>query len=398
MSNTTTVNLPNFLNLSPHLSAQKYFYVCTLTVLAWDTLVLTPRSYRLGRTKAWPALKALYYFLQLWVLVDFVVAGVFSVLALIPSSQRYLGVMFFSTSAVQDPDCRRFWPYEPICTAILLFAASTVHVIRVTAIYGHNSRIRSLLLALLFVQGVVTAICCGFYRSVHLLDGQGCIAGPLNNQSWVGIYWLSPTVLYATTFSLAVMRSLQTLEAKPLTPWRLMLRDNLNLYGAILLVNLVNVLFYFIMTPTGYDDPIKTIVTSMAGVLTATMSMRIVLGVRGSLENGGTFSASGSGSSSGASASLSGTGVGVARGRAAPTYTIGDIHSQSKSVGAARGAKEEGTWDVDKDHVDTAPSRDAKVVLPIVSEDTSSDKAVSAVGVQVTVNQQVEYDELPRRR
>lgn len=288
----------------------------------------------------------------------------------------------------------RFWPYEPICTAILLFAASTVHVIRVTAIYGHETRIRSLLLALLFVQGVVTAICCGFYRSVHLLDGQGCIAGPLNNQSWVGIYWLAPTILYATTFSLALMRSLRTLESKPLTPWRLMLRDHLNLYGAVLIVNLANVLFYFIMTPTDYTDPIKTIVTSMAGVLTATMSMRIILGVKGSLENGGSFSASGSGGSSGASASLSGTGVGVARGRGAPTYTIGDI--QTKSIGAVRGAKEEGTWDVDKNSVE-APGRDAKVMLPIVGED-ESDKTPSKVGVQITVDQQVEYDELPRRR
>lgn len=88
MSNTTspTVDLPASLNLSPHLSAQKYFYVCTLTVLAWDTLVLTPRSYRLGRTKAWPALKALYYFLQIWVLADFVVTGLFSVPTLTPSS------------------------------------------------------------------------------------------------------------------------------------------------------------------------------------------------------------------------------------------------------------------------------------------------------------------------
>lgn len=289
----------------------------------------------------------------------------------------------------------RFWPYEPICTAILLFAASTVHVIRVTAIYAHETRIRSVLLALLFVQGVVTAICCGFYRSVHLLDGQGCIAGPLNNQSWVGIYWLAPTILYATTFSLALMRSLQTLEAKPLTPWRLMLRDHLNLYGAVLLVNLVNVLFYFVMTPTDYTDPIKTIVSSMAGVLTATMSMRIILGVRGSLENGGSFSASGSGGSSGASASLSGTGaMGVARGRGAPTFTI---DTQTKSIGGARGAKEEGAWDVDKHSVDAVPGRDAKVMLPIVGED-ESDKTASKVGVQITVDQQVEYDELPRRR
>ena len=391
-SNSTTPALPASLDLPPHLSAQKYFYVCTLTVLAWDTLVLTPRSYRLGRTKAWPALKALYYFLQIWVLADFVATGMSCLPAPVCAHSPGLGAMFFSTSVLQDTDCRRFWPYEPICTAILLFAASTVHVIRVTAIYDHATNIRSLLLGLLFVQGVVTAICCGFYRSVHLLDGQGCIAGPLNNQSWVGIYWLAPTILYGTTFSLALMRSLKTLEAKPLTPWRLMLRDNLNLYGAVLLVNLVNVLFYFIMTPTDTADPIKTIVTSMAGVLTATMSMRIILGVRGSLENGGSFSSSGSGGSSGASASLSGTGMGVARNaRGAPTYTIGDIHTQTKSVGAVRGnTKEEGSWDGDKSSLD---GRDAKGTLPVAREDQAS-----TVGVQITVDQQVEFDELPRRR
>lgn len=388
-ANSTTIDLPNSLNLPPHLSAQKYFYVCTLTVLAWDTLVLTPRSYRLGRTKAWPALKALYYFLQIWVLSDFVATGMSILLALVPGSP-FLGAMFFSTSVVQDPDCRRFWPYEPICTAILLFAASTVHVIRVTAIYDHATNIRALLLGLLFVQGVVTAICCGFYRSVHLLDGQGCIAGPLNNQSWVGIYWLAPTILYATTFTLALKRSIKTLEVKQITPWRLMLRDNLNLYGAVLLVNLINVLFYFIMTPTDNTDPIKTIVTSMAGVLTATMSMRIILGVRGSLENGGSFSASGSSGTSGASASLSGSGLGVARPRGgAPTFTI---DTQSKNIGAVRGPKEEGSWDTDKSS-DDAASRDAKATLPMVRED-QSDKE----GVQITVNHQVEFDEMPRRR
>lgn len=89
MSNSTTIDLPNSLNLSPHLSAQKYFYVCTLTVLAWDTLVLTPRSYRLGRSKSWPALKALYYFLQIWVLSDFVVTGSSSLPALMRSSRPF---------------------------------------------------------------------------------------------------------------------------------------------------------------------------------------------------------------------------------------------------------------------------------------------------------------------
>ncbi|KAL4080872.1 hypothetical protein J3A83DRAFT_87873 [Scleroderma citrinum] len=384
-TNGTTISLPASLDLPPHLSAQKYFFVCTLTVLSWDTLVLSPRSYKLCRTKKWPALKALYYFLQFWVVADFVVTG----------------VMFFSTSVTQDPDCHRFWPYEPICTAILLFAASTVHVIRISAIYSHANHIRVTLFALLFVQAIVTSVCCGFYRSVHLRDGQGCIAGPLNNQSWVGIYWLFPTILYGASFALAVSRSLKTLESRPLTPWRLMLRDNLNLYGTIFFVNLVNVLFYFIMTPTGPDDPIKTIVTSMAGVLTATMTMRIVLGVRGPLENGGTFSSTGSGSGSGVSGTISGTAVGVSRGRSAPTYTLGDIHTQSKTGAAVRSAgKSEGGWDVDKNSVDASP--DAKVMLPIAGEtDSVGDGRGTApprVGVQITVDQQVEYDEVPPKK
>jgi hypothetical protein len=130
---------------------------------------------------------------------------------------------------------------------------------------------------------------------VPLLVGQGCIAGPKHN--WVGIYWLAPTLLYTASvsfprwysstypyqisvqFGLALMRSINSLKSKHLSPWKLMLRDGLNLYGvrvspriiisfltlffyqAIWLVNMINMLFWFIMKPTGIDDPVKTIVT-----------------------------------------------------------------------------------------------------------------------------------------
>lgn len=299
--------------------------------------------------------------------------------------------MFFSTTVKQNPDCLRFWPYEPICTAILLFAASTVHVVRVSAIYSHTLGIRAILFALLFAQAIVTAVCCGFYRSVHLLDGQGCIAGPLNNWSWVGIYWLLPTLLYGTSLALAVSRSLRSLEIRHVSPWRLMLRDHLNLYGTIFLVNLTNVLFYFIMKPTGPQDPIKTIVTSMAGVLTATMTMRIILGVRGPLDNGGTFSiAASSNANSGATASFGGSGV--ARARAAPTYTLGDIHTQSETGATGHGAGKMGySWDTDKNSVDVAPY--TKVVLPIISEGDGAGDELPGGGIQVTVDQQVKYDD-----
>jgi hypothetical protein len=67
--------LPPSLNLPPHLSAHKYFLVCTLTVAAWDTLVLSPRAWRLTKTQGWPALKILFNFLRLFMPVEFVIVG-----------------------------------------------------------------------------------------------------------------------------------------------------------------------------------------------------------------------------------------------------------------------------------------------------------------------------------
>jgi len=52
---------------------------------------------------------------------------------------------------------------------------------------------------------------------------------------------------------------------------------------------MVNMLFWFIIKPTGPEDPVKTIVTSMAAVLTTSMTLRIILSVRGPLDGGGSF-------------------------------------------------------------------------------------------------------------
>lgn len=67
--------LPPSLKYPPHLSAHKYFFVCTLTVVAWDTLVLSPRTWRLSYKPGWPALKVLFHVLRLYVLVEFIVVG-----------------------------------------------------------------------------------------------------------------------------------------------------------------------------------------------------------------------------------------------------------------------------------------------------------------------------------
>lgn len=77
MSSTTPsgLQLPNSLNLPPHLSAHKYFMVCTLTVAAWDALVLSPRSWRLLRSPGWPLFKIIYNFLRLFMPAEFIVVG-----------------------------------------------------------------------------------------------------------------------------------------------------------------------------------------------------------------------------------------------------------------------------------------------------------------------------------
>ncbi|KAK7056746.1 hypothetical protein VNI00_002463 [Paramarasmius palmivorus] len=367
MSNTTgtpAFTLPKSLDLPPHLSAHKYFFVCTLTVAAWDTLVLSPRTWRLMKTPEWPVLKILFHFMRLFMPIEFTIVA----------------VAFFDTKWSQAT-CQKFFLFEPICTAILLAAASVVHVIRVHAIYERSRGVLMGMGSLFAVQVVVTAICCGFYRSVPLEEGQGCIAGPKN--AWVGIYWVAPTVLYTASFVLALSRSLASLKSKPMTPWRLMLRDGLNLYGAVWIVNMVNMLFWFIIKPTGISDPVRTIVTSMAAVLTTSMTLRIILSVRGPLAKGGSFALSGSTANSSSrnthviSTSRSGQPTNLSS-HVGHTYTLDDMRT-----------KPEGEW------TDTDAASDGKggAVLAI---DNPNREPVG--GVKVTVDREIGYDQYPRAK
>ncbi|KAL0961026.1 hypothetical protein HGRIS_006017 [Hohenbuehelia grisea] len=369
-----SVQLPPSLDLPPHLSAHKYFFVCTLTVAAWDTLVLSPRTWRLFRTKEWPLLKIVFHFLRFFMPIEFTIVG----------------VAFFDTNWSQA-SCQKFFLFEPICTAILLAATSLVHVVRIHAIYEKNRPILYSMGALLAVQVVVTAICCGFYFNVPLEVGQGCIAGPKSN--WVGIYWVAPTLLYTVSFVLALKRSLSSLSAKPLSPWKLMLRDGLNLYAAIWIVNMTNMIFWFVAKPTGPNDPIKTIVTSMAAVLTTSMTLRIILSVRGSLHHGGSFAlSSGTAGSSTATASSRGNTTHVlssARSGQPPqggvsltgapghTYTLDDLQA----------SKTEPEW-----HDGDSKQRSLHDLKPLDVVQTP-DRGPGMEGVKITIDKQVGYDE-----
>ncbi|KAF4617589.1 hypothetical protein D9613_005921 [Agrocybe pediades] len=364
------LNLPNELNLSPHLSAHKYFLVCTLTVAAWDTLVLTPRTYRLFKTPGWPALKILFHFLRVLMPVEFIIVA----------------VAFFDTKWSIET-CQKFYLFEPITTAFLLAATSAVHVIRIYAIYDKNRVVLGLMSGLFALQIVVTAIACGFYRSVPLLEGQGCIAGP--KHAWVGIYWIAPTLLYTVSLALALKRSVDSLKQRPLSPWKLMLRDGLNLYGAIWIVNIANVLFWFIIKPDDAADPIRTIVTSMAAVLTTSMSLRIILSVRGTLEHGGSFALSGS---TGATSSRTTHVISGARSgnhatnistHTPHTYTLDELRT-----------KPEGEWP--GADVDTKSSVHGADGIDGVKNTGLNRSESDSVGVKITIDREIGYEGDPR--
>ncbi|KAI5117361.1 hypothetical protein M0805_002475 [Coniferiporia weirii] len=370
--------LPDSLNLPAHLSAHKYFFVCTLTVAAWDTLVLSPRGWRLMKSPEWPVLKIIFHFLRLFMPIEFVIVA----------------VAFFDTQFTLS-QCSHFFLFEPICTAILVSVCSVVHVIRIHAIYGKSRPVLTAMSALFAFQVVAMAVACGFYRVMPLKDGQGCIAGP--KQNWVGIYWLAPTLLYTASFALALNRSLKTLAAKPISYWKLMLRDGLNLYGAIWIVNMTNMVFWFVAKPTDDRDTIKTIVTSMAAVLTTTMTLRIILSVRGSLASGGSFAGS---SAAGSAGSRGGTTHVISTrhtaGAGAPgvlniNSTIGGVPGQTYTIGEMASDKPRNDWDLDgKSSVNEGKEGLVPSDENVNIVDTHGSQG--GFGVKITIDRQVDRD------
>ncbi|PPQ68338.1 hypothetical protein CVT24_004820 [Panaeolus cyanescens] len=158
----------------------------------------------------------------------------------------------------------------------------------------------------------------------------------------------------------------------------------------ILLVNLVNMLFWFIMKPTDERDPIKTIVTSMAAVLTTSMSLRIILSVRGSLVSGGSFALS---NSTGATSSRtthvisgarSGGAVngGISTHGAGHTYTLDELRS-----------KPEGEWGVVESESDERSSAKGMGIgdnkYPVDKKDGTIIAGGGGVGVKITIDREV---------
>jgi len=177
-----------------------------------------------------------------------------------------------------------------------------------------------------------------------------------------------------------------------------MLRDGLNLYGAIWIVNMVNMLFWFIAAPTDDADTIKTIVTSMAAVLTTTMTMRIVLSIRGGLANGGVFHGASSGTHTSSHSASHSRGIGNRSGMAVNSGTgTGPVISIN-----TRGQPQTFTIGGDKDDANRWPAVDAGTKNESSDYDGDGRSAHSIPfrpakedgynGVQVTVDKRVDND------
>lgn len=139
------------------------------------------------------------------------------------------------------------------------------------------------------------------------------------------------------------------------------------------------------MTPTGPEDPVKTIVTSMAAVLTTSMTLRIILSVRGKLDYGGSFALSGVTASH---ASRSGH---VVSGRSAvqtnmslPPQNI-DLADMRSKPEVEWASKPEHEWSDNKSSVNDT---DAK---PNLLDGSNP-------GVKITVDREVDYDKANYRR
>jgi hypothetical protein len=142
-THTMATQLPPSLDLPPHLSAHKYFFVCTLTVAAWDTLVLSPRSWRMVKLKdGWPVLKILYNFLRIFMPIEFIVVGML-IHPLFPYRPSKLifpqGVAFFDTKFTQNVGLS-FMVVTSLTSVHLVYSAMSKILSLRAHLHGRSSR------------------------------------------------------------------------------------------------------------------------------------------------------------------------------------------------------------------------------------------------------------------
>ena len=154
---------------------------------------------------------------------------------------------------------------------------------------------------------------------------------------------------------------------------------------------MVNMLFWFIAQPTDTHDTIKTIVTSMAAVLTTTMTLRIILSVRGSLAKGGSFAGSSTGNNQSAGSRGQTTHV-ISTRRTGPGGDLVNISGQMGSQAAQTYTLDEvrdkprGEWTGD----DKSSVQEAKDGILSSEEQLTDTRSESNLGVKITIDRHVD--------
>jgi hypothetical protein len=183
---------------------------------------------------------------------------------------------------------------------------------------------------------------------------------------------------------------------------------------------MVNMIFWFVIKPNSDADTIKTVVTryvndapsadhlvlitapiSMTAVVTTTMTLRIILSVRGPLYYGGTFSGTGTTSTSTRSGSR-----GIASGRAPPNApSILQINSHTHTAHTYTidgiGQKAEHGWDNSEGKSDVLPNPDddrkgSSIHVP--EFDDGYAKVPGLQGVKITVDREIADFDPPRTK
>jgi hypothetical protein len=183
---------------------------------------------------------------------------------------------------------------------------------------------------------------------------------------------------------------------------------------------MVNMIFWFVITPDSDADTIKTVVTryvndapsadhlvlitapiSMTAVVTTTMTLRIILSVRGPLYYGGTFSGTGTTSASTRSGSR-----GITSGRVPPNApSILQINSHTHTAHTYTidgiGQKVEHGWDNSEGKSDVLPIPDddrkgSSIHVPDFDDGYS--KVPGLQGVKITVDREITDFDPPRAK
>ncbi|KAF7776826.1 hypothetical protein Agabi119p4_5219 [Agaricus bisporus var. burnettii] len=172
--------------------------------------------------------------------------------------------------------CPRFVHFEGASTVSLVAIGQLIMILRVFALYERSFRVLAFLMILWLLQIIISSIGLRTGFPVPLPPGlTGCIL--IGSSPLFPSLWISPLVTDSAIFILTLYRTKRYYEGFASTSPTIVIlvRDGSLYFLLIFLVNLMNVLIYFIAEPD-----FKALGASFSQLLTCTMISRLVLNLR----------------------------------------------------------------------------------------------------------------------